>query len=509
MNIIRINLILYFSLSFFIFSCNPPPSDKHEDGFFLEPYRPQYHFTPERNWMNDPNGQVYFDGEYHLFYQYNPYGITWGHMSWGHAVSKDLLHWEHLPVALEEEDGIMIFSGSAAVDDNNTSGLCPPGEPCMIAIYTGHTEELQNQHIAYSHDRGRTWTKYEENPVLDINKKDFRDPKVFWHEELNQWIMSLALPTEHMISFYSSQDLKSWNFLSSFGPEGDSSRIWECPDLFKMKVAGSDLEKWVLLVSYNGEGGSDMQYFIGEFDGKKFINDNPKKLVLQPDHGSDFYAAVTWNNTPDDRRILQGWISNWQYGEKFPTFPWRSAQSIPRTLDLVHTPEGLRVAQKPVQELQKLRSELENITNISVSNEHQLETSGKALELIVEIVPGEAKEFGLKVFKGKENETLIGYDAGRKSLFIDRRNSGITNFHEAFPDIYYAPINLNGGNLILNILLDHSSIEVFGNDGLSVLTCRVFPGGDDTSVSLYSKGGDMTVNNFRSWNINSVWGKSN
>lgn len=490
-------------------SCNPPPTDKHEDGFFLEPYRPQYHFTPERNWMNDPNGMVYFDGEYHLFYQYNPHGITWGHMSWGHAVSNDLLHWEHLPIALEEEDGIMIFSGSAVVDEKNTSGLCLPDQPCLVAIYTGHTEEIQNQHIAYSHDKGRSWTKYDGNPVLDINKKDFRDPKVFWHDELNQWVMSVALPTEHLISFYSSPDLISWNFLSSFGPEGEISRIWECPDLFKMPVRGTDLEKWVLLVSYNGEGGSDMQYFIGEFDGKNFINDNPKEMVLRPDHGSDFYAAVTWDNTPDDRRILLGWISNWQYGKYFPTFPWRSAQSIPRTIELVNTTEGIRLTQKPIQEIQKLRIDLENLSNIKIKGEHKLETAGKALEILIEIDPGEAQEFGLKVFKGKENETLIGYDVARNSLFIDRRKSGITNFHEAFPDIYYAPLDLDGKYLTLNILLDHSSVEVFSNDGLSVLTCRVFPAEDDTSVEIYSIGGDIEIQRFNSWKINSVWGKGN
>lgn len=243
---------------------------------YREPWRPQFHFTPAKNWMNDPNGMVFFDGEYHLFYQYNPFGDKWGHMSWGHAVSRDLVRWEHLPLALAEEDGVMIFSGSAVVDWKNSSGLGKDGKPPLVAIYTGHytTKRLQNQHIAYSTDRGRTWTKYAGNPVLDIGEADFRDPKVFWHEPTGRWVMVIALPLPRQVRFYASSDLKSWKHLSDFGPAGSTSGIWECPDLFPLTVDGPPGgSKWALIVNVGSgapAGGSGCQYFVGEFDGERF-----------------------------------------------------------------------------------------------------------------------------------------------------------------------------------------------------------------------------------------------
>ncbi|HSH17606.1 MAG TPA: glycoside hydrolase family 32 protein, partial [Verrucomicrobiae bacterium] len=245
---------------------------------YREPFRPQFHFTPATNWMNDPNGMVYYDGEYHLFYQYNPFGDKWGHMSWGHAVSPDLVHWEHLPVALQEENGVMIFSGSAVVDWKNTSGFGKDGQPPLVAIYTGHYTEkpLQNQHLAYSNDRGRTWTKYAGNPVLDVGKPDFRDPKVMWHAQTKKWVMTVTLPTERKVSFYSSPDLKQWTHLSDFGPAGAVKGIWECPDLFPLRIEGRLRKKWVLIVNIGAHsvaGGSGCQYFVGEFDGTRFVPD--------------------------------------------------------------------------------------------------------------------------------------------------------------------------------------------------------------------------------------------
>jgi sucrose-6-phosphate hydrolase SacC (GH32 family) len=246
--------------------------------YYAEPFRPQFHFTPEKNWMNDPNGMVYYDGEYHLFYQYNPFGDKWGHMSWGHAVSSNLVHWEHLPVALVEEAGVMIFSGSAVVDWNNTSGFGMDGKPPLVAIYTGHYTEkpLQNQHLAYSNDKGRTWTKYAGNPVLDIGAKDFRDPKVMWYEPTKRWIMTVAMPTEYKLHFYSSPNLKDWTRLSEFGPAGATGGIWECPDLFELPVEGTTEKRWVLIVNLNPgsvAGGSGGQYFVGQFDGTHFVAD--------------------------------------------------------------------------------------------------------------------------------------------------------------------------------------------------------------------------------------------
>ena len=371
---------------------------------YQEQYRPQYHFTPASNWMNDPNGMVYHDGEYHLFYQYNPFGDRWGHMSWGHAVSPDLLHWEHLPVAIPESEGVMAFSGSAVVDWNNTSGFGTADEPPLVAIYTGHTGERQSQYLAYSTDRGRTWTVYDGNPVLDIGLKDFRDPKVFWHDEQERWVMVVALPDQYRVSFYASPDLKEWTHLSDFGPAAAVGGIWECPDLFQLPVDGDpDNTRWVLIVNLNPgsmAGGSGTQYFIGDFDGTHFTAEAPAagttsegmamEAALWADYGKDFYAAVSWSDIPeeDGRRIWLGWMSNWQYANDIPTSPWRSAQSIPRTLELRTTPEGLRMVQRPVEELQTLRGEIRRIGSRSLPEGSQPLASegiaGSALEIIAE-----------------------------------------------------------------------------------------------------------------------------
>ena len=331
---------------------------------YSEPLRPQFHFTPVRNFMNDPNGLVYYKGEYHLFYQHNPLGPKWGHMSWGHAVSRDFLHWEHLPVALKEEHGVMIFSGSAVVDRNNTSGFCKPanGDPsCLVAIYAGHGHNRQTQNLAYSNDRGRTWTKYAANPVLDLGLKDFRDPKVFWHEPTARWIMVTVLPDQHKVRFFGSSDLKRWEALSDFGPAGATGGVWECPDLFPLRVDGdpSDI-RWVLDVDINPgaiAGGSGGQYFVGTFDGRTFVNDNAPDRTLWVDYGKDFYATISFSDIPpsDGRRIWMGWISNWLYANVEPTTVWRGAQSVPRRLTLRRTPNGIRLVQSPIAELTALR----------------------------------------------------------------------------------------------------------------------------------------------------------
>lgn len=294
---------------------------------YQEPWRPQFHFTPPTNWMNDPNGLVYYEGEYHLFYQYNPFGDQWGHMSWGHAVSKDLARWEHLPVALYEENDVMIFSGSAVIDWQNTSGFGRQGRPPMVAIYTGHytKQSLQNQHIAYSNDRGRTWTKYAGNPVLDIGERDFRDPKVLWHEPTKRWVMTVALPTHRKVQFYASPNLKDWTHLSDFGPAGSTDGIWECPDLFPLRVEGRrGAEKWVLLVSVSSgapAGVSGGQYFVGDFDGKHFTLDEsyPKPLAefvpegtIIADFEGDDYAGWRATGTAFGTTPARGTLPNQQ-----------------------------------------------------------------------------------------------------------------------------------------------------------------------------------------------------
>ncbi|HTJ52695.1 MAG TPA: glycoside hydrolase family 32 protein, partial [Cyclobacteriaceae bacterium] len=306
--------------------------------YYNEAHRPQLHFSPKEKWMNDPNGMIYYQGEYHLFYQYYPEAMVWGPMHWGHAVSTDMIHWQHLPIAIYPDSLGLIFSGSAVADENNTSGLGTTEKPPMVAMFTYHSMEkekagkidYQNQGIAYSIDKGRTWTKYDHNPVLkNPGIKDFRDPKVFWHAETKKWIVILAVH-DH-IELYSSDDLKTWHKLSEFGKTyGTHGGVWECPDLFQVKVEKENSKKWVMLVSVNPggpNGGSGTQYFTGDFDGVKFVADENKKTIKWLDYGPDDYAGVTWSNTPGERKLFLGWMSNWAYAQQVPTSPWRSAMT--------------------------------------------------------------------------------------------------------------------------------------------------------------------------------------
>lgn len=492
--------------------------------YYRERYRPQYHFTPPLNWMNDPNGMVYYEGEWHLFYQHNPHGNSWGHMSWGHAVSKDLVHWEHLPIALQDSFGVMIFSGSAVVDWQNTSGFGKGKEPPLVAIYTGHGHGKQTQDLAYSNDRGRTWTKYRGNPVIDLNLKDFRDPKVIWHERSKQWIMAVVLPLEHKVRFYGSPNLKKWTQLSDFGKIGATGGIWECPDLFPLKVEGqTGKQKWVLLMNLNPgapAGGSGCQYYVGDFDGTTFQLDashpakkaDNKNAALWLDHGPDCYAAVTWSDVPesDGRRIAIGWMSNWQYATTLPTFPWRSAMTVPRTLSLHQTAEGLRLKQQPVAELQKLRTSSVTKHNLNVSKGNlpldQFQISGECLELRLNFGPGPGViECGLRVRKGHNEETIIGFNPESSELFIDRSRSGEIEFHPKFSGRHATKVPLKDNKLRLHIFIDDSSVEVFAQDGTHVLTDRIFPDPSSTGLELYSTGGDTEVSTLQAWALSSAW----
>ncbi len=352
-----------------ITSCKPSAKNiEFIDSSYAEQYRPQFHFSPEAHWMNDPNGLVYLDGEYHLFYQYYPDSNVWGPMHWGHAVSPDMIHWKHLPVALFPDSLGYIFSGSAVADVKNTSGLGSAENPPLVAIFTYHdpigekngSNKFQNQGLAYSIDKGRTWTKYPGNPVLKSpGIRDFRDPKVFWHNESDKWIMILAV--NDRVHLYSSPNLLDWTFLSEFGQGiGAHGGVWECPDLFRIKVRGTNEMKWVMLVSINPggpNGGSATQYFVGNFDGTNFIKEN--KEIQWVDWGRDNYAGVTWSNVPesDGRRLFLGWMSNWQYANVVPTHVWRSAMTVPRELALMHTGDGYLLVSNPVRELESLRTE--------------------------------------------------------------------------------------------------------------------------------------------------------
>ncbi len=482
---------------------------------YTETYRPQYHFSPAINWMNDPNGMVYYEGEYHLFYQYNPFGDTWGHMSWGHVVSTDLVHWEHLPVALLEEDGVMIFSGSAVVDWNNTSGFGTADAPPLVAIYTGHypANEHQEQHIAFSTDRGRTWTRYDGNPVLDRYDKDFRDPKVIWHEPTAQWVMVVARSAEHTIQFYGSPNLKDWTFLSEFGPVGSVEGLWECPDLFELPVNGdSTRTRWVLQVDVGSgavAGGSGAQYFMGDFDGATFRPDDTNTRWV--DYGKDFYAAVSWSDVPaaDGRRLWLGWLNNWQYAQEIPTGPWRGAQSIPREVVLREDDQGVYMAQIPVEELNVLRGEQYQAKALPIKAGTAPLTDtgldGRALEIIAEFEPGQASEFGLKVRVGPDEETVVGYDVASETVFVDRQRSGAVDFHKDFPGKQTAPLSPEDGRVRLHLFVDWSSIEVFAGHGRVVITDRIFPSPESDGLALYATGGPARLLSLDMWEMGSVW----
>jgi fructan beta-fructosidase len=466
---------------------------------YREPYRPQVHFSPKANWTNDPNGLVYFEGEYHLFFQYNPFGDVWGHMSWGHAVSPDLIHWKELPVALREEDGVMIFTGSVVVDRANTSGFCDGGKPCMVAIYTGHKPKLQTQNLAFSNDRGRTWTKYSRNPVLNLNLSDFRDPDVFWSELSRRWIMAVSLPNEHKVAFYGSPDLKRWDRLSEFGPAGATSGQWECPDLFELPLDGdASKRRWVLKVGLNPgalQGGSGEQYFVGSFDGTRFVNDNPPALTLWSDYGKDCYCALTFNNLPASRSpVMIGWMNNWQYADKVPTHPWRGQMTIPRELSLRMFPEGIRLVQKPAAPLKSLRG-IHTVANIS----------SESFTFTATMDPRGAKIAGWKLFSGNDAYTEVGYDSVRKEVFVDRTHTGVTGFSKDFPARTAAPFSAAPGPLTFEILVDRDSVEVFTAGGRIAITNLIFTP-PTIRVSFFSEGGSPAkLLSADSWSLRSIW----
>jgi fructan beta-fructosidase len=487
---------------------------------YNQPYRPQVHFTPQQNWINDPNGLVYHDGEYHLFYQYNPFGNEWGHMTWGHAVSTDLVRWQELPPAIAEENGIMAFSGSVVVDSLNSSGFGKDGKTPMIAIYTGHEANRQSQHLAYSLDKGRTWTKYEKNPVLDLNppQKDFRDPYVFWHAPTQKWVMIVVLPHEQKALFELSTDLKSWEIAGEFQVKNPKLGIWECPSLLEIPVAGSSQSKWLMMISMGTGapfGGSGMQYFVGDFDGKTFT---PQDTVTRyVEYGKDFYAAIPFGNTP--RKLMMGWMSNWQYAGKVPTAPFRGAMTTPRELSLVSTPAGIEMRQKPIDYFTTGKA---NVVPGSASKMNTIFANyRKSNSPYVLLVEGDGRSFGVAVKGGNGQETRIGYDAAKHEIYTDRTQSGQTAFDPNFPTRTTAPLRLWGTanakkglkttknlktsaqseTVRLIIVVDRSSVEVFANDGAAVLTNLIFPNEGHNGIRFFGEGIKQT--SFRE--LGSIW----
>ncbi len=500
---------------------------------YEQPWRPQYHFTPPHNFMNDPNGMVFYKGEYHLFYQYNPEGQVWGHMSWGHAVSTDMVHWKNLPLAIPEQPNYMIYSGSAVVDWNNSSGLCknPDAQDrsCLIAIYAAdYHQKAEKTHIAYSNDRGRTWTNYAGNPVIDIDAADFRDPKVFWYAPQKKWVLVAVLADHRKAVFFSSTDLKQWTKMSEFGPAGDDAGQWECPDLLELPIEGTTDTRWVLIINRNPgapAGGTGVRYLIGEFDGTQFVEKESTGEKLWADYGKDFYATNSFNDMPasDPRKIWIGWTSNWLYAKDEPTVAWRGAQSIPRSLTLryVATPlipkEGtggtptsneLLMAQAPVRELQSLRGKPLQISNTTVQDANsKIAAAGfrtESYEIEAEIEPGSASEIGFHVLKGDGSQTLVGIVPASNTLFVDRTNSGDVFFSDAFPGRFSTTLH-DTKRVKLHIFVDRSIVEVFANDGEKVMTDRAYPPQDSWQIEMYANGGAGKIVSLTIWPMSSIW----
>jgi len=509
-------------------ACTPGATDEpgSKVSGFTEQYRPQFHFSPDSMWMNDPNGMVFYEGEYHLFYQHHPHSNVWGPMHWGHAISTDLIHWEHLPIALYPDSLGTIFSGSAVIDWNNSSGLGIPGQPPMVAIFTHHNQGLadqgsdrfQYQSLAYSLDKGRSWTKFGGNPVLENpGIRDFRDPKVIWHGESEKWIMALA--AQDRILFYSSPDLIRWTLESEFGENtGAHGGVWECPDLFPLEYEGE--EKWVLLVSINPggpHGGSATQYFVGEFDGNTFHNENPGTEALWIDHGKDNYAGVTWSDIPEDdgRRIFMGWMSNWQYANQVPTDRWRNAMTLPRELLLDKDEHAHVLRSVPVRETEMLREHQISLEPGPVSGRSGIGPDiGEGyplyeIDLVFETDPAffeEGNGFGFILEGSEEEQVAVTFDIKTSRVVIGRLDhSGETDFSEHFTGLHFAPCQISeGGEIRFHAFVDLSSIELFVDQGRAVMTELVFPDSGFQRILLYNQE-HVSLKKGSIYRLNSIW----
>ena len=420
----------------------------------VEKHRPLYHHTPQYGWMNDPNGMFYKDGVWHLCYQYNPYGSQWENLSWGHSTSTDLINWKAEPTALEPDALGMMFSGCCVVDKNNTAGF---GKDAIVALYTT-AGARQTQSLAYSTDGGKTFTKYADNPIITSNVPDFRDPHVFWNEEAGFWNMILAAGQQ--MSIYSSKDLKEWKHESDFGAEyGNHGGVWECPDLMKMNVKGTNKDKWMLICNINPggpSGGSATQYFIGQFDGHKFTCEDEPSETKWMDYGKDHYATITFDNAPEGRHVGIAWMSNWQYANQVPTKQYRSANSIVRDFGLFEYKGETYCSITPAKEMLAARG-----ARVSQPTE--------ACEIVV-TVKGDAQ---IILRNAKGERVVMTYDDEEETFDMDRRRSGNISFSDAFPVATSSPTY--GKVRQLRIFVDRCSVEAFDGDGKMCMTNLVFP----------------------------------
>ncbi|WP_287818303.1 DUF4980 domain-containing protein [Bacteroides sp.] len=493
-----------------------------------EKFRPVYHHTPLYGWMNDANGLVYKDGEYHLYFQYNPYGSKWGNMHWGHSVSKDLVHWEHLAPAIARDTLGHIFSGSSIVDQENVAGY---GAGNILAFYTSASDKNgQIQCLAFSKDNGRTFTKYEKNPILcpADGLRDFRDPKVFRYEPEDKWVMIVSADKE--MRFYDSKNLKDWNYMSSFGEGyGVQPCQFECPDMVELPVDGNlNRKKWALIVNVNPGcyfGGSATQYFTGNFDGTKFSCDSQPNVTKWLDWGKDHYATVCFSNT-GERTIAVPWMSNWQYCNIVPTKQFRSANALPRELSLYTQDGEIYLSAVPVPEIKTLRKEKKEIPAFTVANDYHIDSlladNDGAYELALEITVGEAEIMGFNLFNDKGEKVDIYFNLPEKRLVMDRTKSGIVDFgkksvsHEIevhdrrkttsinyiddFALATWAPIKKEN-KYTLDVFVDKCSVEIFLNGGKVAMTNLIFPSEPYNRMCFYSKGGSFQVDSFKAYRL--------
>lgn len=463
-----------------------------------EKFRPAYHHTPAYGWMNDPNGMFYKDGVYHLYFQHNPYGSTWGNMNWGHSYSTDLVHWTYAGDAITPDAWGTVFSGSAVVDKDNSAGF---GRNAIVAFYTSAKPtpwgDAQMQSIAYSTDDGKTFEKYPGNPVITSTEKDFRDPKVFWYAPGKHWVMMLAVGQEMQI--WSSADLKDWKYESSFGAkQGAHGGVWECPDLVELPVEGTKEKRWVLICNINPGGpfgGSATQYFVGTFDGKKFTNQFPTKTKWM-DYGKDHYATVTFSNAPDGRCVALGWMSNWQYAAVVPTKQYRSANTIARDLTLYRQGGDLLLKSAPSKEIEKARSTKKSVPQFNVSDSYEiaslLDGNDGAYEIEMEIKNNGAEKIAFTLQNAKGENVMMYYDTATRQFVMDRSNSGETSFSPDFPAMTVAPA-ADVDDIRLRLFVDRSSIEAFGDGGKFVMTNIVFPAEPYNKMKFESVRGSFTV----------------
>lgn len=496
----KIILTLSILLSTMWASAQPDTTVYHER------WRPQVHFSPKAHWTNDPNGMVYSNGTYHLFFQYFPGGTTWGPMHWGHTISKDLIHWQEQPVALYPDSLGYIFSGSAVADLHNTSGFGKGGKTPLVAIYTNHDpkgehdgkNDFQNQSIAYSLDEGKTWTKYSGNPVLkNPGIRDFRDPKVNWNETVKKWIMTLA--TQDHITFFSSPDLKSWTKESEFGKTlGAHGGVWECPDLLAFDHQGKKV--WVLIVNINPGGpnkGSATQYFTGDFDGHTFTPDD--SLTKWIDYGADEYAGITWSNT-GKRHVFLGWMSNWMYANEVPTKTWRNAMTIPRELALVKENRHFYVSSLPVKELQASARTVSRRTNFKANGDVYMCTG----PLYLTMKADELKDFAMSFHYGAGAELVIGFDKASNTWFIDRTTTGEHGFNKEFAARHTAPRIATGKELELTLVVDETSVEMFADHGVITMTDIFFPNAPLQKISITAVK-ELLIRQWQLSQLKSIW----